>query len=64
MNAKNVIEGIKGNVRNVRNNIGLVMAASTQISQEHNNNNYESCADSNDTAKKGALIMPNIDTET
>jgi hypothetical protein len=41
----------------------MVMAANTQESQEHNNNNYESCVDSNSIAKKGALIMPNIDIE-
>jgi hypothetical protein len=39
------------------------MAANTQESQEHNNNNYELCVDSNDIAKNGALIMPNIDIE-
>jgi hypothetical protein len=58
-----VLEGIEGNVGDVSNNIDLVMAANTQESQEHNNNNYESCVDSNDIAKKGALIMPNIDIE-
>ncbi len=39
------------------------MVANTQESQEHNNNDYELCVDSNDIAKKGALIMPNIDIE-
>jgi hypothetical protein len=39
------------------------MAANTQESQEQKNNIYESCVDSNDIAKKGALIMPNIDIE-
>jgi hypothetical protein len=39
------------------------MAANTQESQEHNNNNCESCDDSNNIAKKSALIMPNIDIE-
>jgi hypothetical protein len=39
------------------------MAANTQESQEHNNNKYELCVDSNDITKKGALIMPNIDIE-
>ncbi len=28
------------------------MATSTQESQEHNNNHYELCGDSNDIAKK------------
>jgi hypothetical protein len=63
MNAKNASEGLEGNVDDVLNNIDLVMAANTQESQEHNNNNYELCVDSNDIAKKGALIMPNIDIE-
>jgi hypothetical protein len=52
MNSKILLEGIEGNVDNVINNIDLVMAANTQESQEHNNNNYELCVDSNDIAKK------------
>jgi hypothetical protein len=63
MDTKNLLEGIEGNVGDVINNIDLVMAANTQKSQEHNNNNYDLCVDSNDIAKKGALIMPNIDIE-
>jgi hypothetical protein len=39
------------------------MAANTQDSQEHNNNNYELCIDSNNIAKQGESIMPNIDIE-
>ncbi len=62
MNAKNSLEGIEGNVGDV-NNIDLVMAANTQESQEHNNNNYELCVESNNIAKKGALKMPKIDIE-
>ncbi len=56
-------EGIERNVSDVSNNIDLVMAANTRESQEHNNKNYELCVDSNDIAKKGALIMPSIDIE-
>jgi hypothetical protein len=63
MKAKNALEGTEGNVGDVSNNLDLVMAANTKESQENNNNNYESCVDSNDIAKKGALIMPNIDIE-
>jgi hypothetical protein len=63
MNAKNVLEDIEGNVGDLFNNTDLVMAANTQKSQEHNNNNYELCVDSNHNAKKGAFIMPNIDIE-
>jgi hypothetical protein len=51
LNAKNALEGIEGNVGDVSNNVDLVMAANTQESQEHNNNNYELCVDSNDIAK-------------
>jgi hypothetical protein len=51
---------MEGNVGDVSNKIDLVMAANTKGSQEINNNNYESCVDSNDIAKKDALIMPNI----
>jgi hypothetical protein len=39
MNAKNGLEGIEGNNPDVSNNIDLDMAANTQESQEHNNNN-------------------------
>ncbi len=39
------------------------MATKKQESKEHKNNNYELCVDRNDIAKKGALIMPNIDNE-
>ena len=63
MKAKNALEGIEGNIGDVSNKIDLVVAANTKESQENNNNNYESCVDSNDIAKKGALIMPNIDIE-
>jgi hypothetical protein len=58
-----LLEGIEGNVSDVLHNIDLVMASNTQVTQEHNNNNYELCVDSNDIAKKGALIMPKIDIE-
>jgi hypothetical protein len=34
------------------NNIDLVMASNTQVTQEHNNNNYELCVDSKDISKK------------
>ncbi len=63
MKAKNVLNGIEGNVGDVSNKIDLVMAANTKESQENNSNNYESCVDSNNIAKKGALIMSNIDIE-
>jgi hypothetical protein len=61
--AKNLLEGIEGNVGDVLSNIDLVMAANTQESQEHNNNNYELCVDSKSITKKGAFIMPNIGIE-
>jgi hypothetical protein len=51
MNAKHVLEGIEGKDGDVSTNIDLEMAANTQKSQEHNNNNYEVCVDSNDIAK-------------
>ncbi len=51
MKAENALEGIEGDVGDVSNKIDLVMAANTQESQEHNNNNYESCVDSNDIVK-------------
>ncbi len=63
MSAKHVLEGIVGNNGDVSNIIDLEMAANTQESQEHNNNNDELCVDSNNIAKKGELIVPNIDIE-
>jgi hypothetical protein len=47
MNAQKLLEGIEGNIGDVINNIDMVMASNTQESQEHNNNNYELCVDSN-----------------
>ncbi len=41
------VRGIERNVSNEINNIDLVMASNTQVTQEHNNNNYELCVDSN-----------------
>jgi hypothetical protein len=46
MNAKKSSGGIEGNIGNEINNIDLVMASNTQVTQEHNNNNYELCVDS------------------
>ncbi len=39
MKAENVLEGIEWNDGDVSNKTDLVMAANTQESQEHNNNN-------------------------
>jgi hypothetical protein len=63
MKAKNASEGIEENISDVSNKIDLVTAANTKESQEINNNNFESCVDSNNNAKKGAFIMPNIGIE-
>ncbi len=52
MNSKTLLGGIEGNVGNDMNNIDLVMASNTQVTQDHNNNNYEFCVDSNDISKK------------
>jgi hypothetical protein len=59
MNAKKLLGGIEGNVGNEINNIDLVMASNTQVTQEHNNNNYELCVDSNDI-KKVDLKCPTL----
>ncbi len=48
MNSKTLLGGIEGNIGNEINNIDLVMAFNTQVTQDHNNNNYELCVDSND----------------
>jgi hypothetical protein len=58
MNAKNLLVGIERNVGDVINNIDLVMSSNTQESQEHNNNNYELCVDSNNISKKVTLKCP------
>ncbi len=47
MNTKNLFEGVERNVGDIIKNIDLVMDSNTQESQEHNNNNYELCVDSN-----------------
>ena len=52
MNSKTLLGGIEGNVGNDMNNIDLVMASNTQVTHDHNNNNYELCVDSNDISKK------------
>jgi hypothetical protein len=43
-----VLAGIEGIIGDVITNIDLVMDSNTQESQEHNNDNYELCVDSND----------------
>jgi hypothetical protein len=63
MNAKKMLGGIEGNVGNENNDIDLVMASNTQVTQDRNINNYELCVDSNDTFKKGEFKKPNIDIE-
>jgi hypothetical protein len=58
MNSKTLLGGIEGNVGNEINSIDLVMALNTQVTQDHNNNNYELCVDSNDISKKVNLKSP------
>ncbi len=48
MNSKTLLGGIEGNIGNEMNNIDPVIASNTQVTQDHNNNNYELCVDSND----------------
>jgi hypothetical protein len=52
MNSKTLLGGIEGNVGNEMNNIDLVMASNTQVTQDHNNNNYDLCVGSNNISKK------------
>jgi hypothetical protein len=47
-----IVRGYRRKRWYVLNNIDLVMAANKKESQEHSNNNYELCVDSNDIAKK------------
>jgi hypothetical protein len=52
MNASEALEGREGNIIDLSSNIDLVMAANMNESKENNNNDNESCVDSNDIAKK------------
>jgi hypothetical protein len=52
MNSKTLLGRIEGSVGNEMNNIDLVMASNTQVTQDHNNNNYELCVDSNNIQKR------------
>jgi hypothetical protein len=47
-----LLGGIEGNVGNEINDIDLVMASNTQVTQDHKNNDYELCVDSNYISKK------------
>jgi hypothetical protein len=47
-------------VGNEINNLDLVMAFNTQVTQDHNINNYELCVDSNDTSQKGEFENPDF----
>ncbi len=47
MNSKTLLGGIQGNAGNEMKNIDLVTASNTQVTQDHNNNNYGLCVDSN-----------------
>jgi hypothetical protein len=60
MNAKKLLGGIEGNGGDEINNIDLVMASNTQVTQDHNNNNDELCVDSNDISKKVNLKCPTL----
>jgi hypothetical protein len=48
MNSKTLLGGIEGNIGDEMNNIDLVMASNTQVTQDHKNNDNELCVDSND----------------
>jgi hypothetical protein len=63
MNSKTLLGGIEGNAGNEMNNIDLVMASNTQVTQNHNNNNYELFVDSDNISKKGEFKMHNIDID-
>ncbi len=47
MSSKTLLGGIEENLGNEMNNIDLVTASNTQVTQDHNNNNDELCVDSN-----------------
>jgi hypothetical protein len=58
MNSKTLSGGIEGNIDNEINNIDLVMAFNTKVTQDHNNNNYELCVDSINKPKRVNLKSP------
>ncbi len=60
MNAKKSLGGIEGNVGNEKNNIDLVMASNTQVTQDHNINKYGLCVESNNVSKKVNLKSPRL----
>ena len=55
MKSNTLLGGIEGNIGNEINNIDLVMASNTHVTQDHKNNNYELCVDSNNIAKKRCI---------
>jgi hypothetical protein len=46
------------NIGHEMNNVNLVIASNMQTTQEHNNNTYEFCIDSNDISKEGEFKNP------
>jgi hypothetical protein len=63
INSNTLLGGIEVNVGNEIDNIDLVMAFDTQFTQDHNNNKYELCVDSNNISTKGEFKKPSIDID-
>jgi hypothetical protein len=59
MNSKCLLGGVETSISHEMNNVNEVMASNTQVTQEHNNNNYEFCIDSNDISKENEFKKPN-----
>ncbi len=63
MNSKCLLGGIEADIGHEMNNVNVVMASNTQVTQEHNNNNYEFCIDSNDKSKEGEFKKHNTNID-
>ncbi len=63
INSKCLLGGIEVDVSHEMNNVNAVMASNTQVTQEHNNNNYEFCIDSNNKSKEGQFKKPNTNID-
>jgi hypothetical protein len=50
-------------VGNEINNLDLMMASHTQVTQDHNINKYELCVDSNDISQKGEFEKPSMNND-
>jgi hypothetical protein len=63
MTSNTLLGETEGTVANEIINLVLVMASDTQVTQDHNINNYELCVDSNDISQKGEFEKPSMNND-